>query len=78
MSPVASQHPQRAADALKENGIAVTFPSPPPTEETNWKVAFSKPTDIKVVGSWANKVSVPAKDGEGFSVDLALQMPSVG
>ncbi|KAG8881364.1 hypothetical protein FRB97_009629 [Tulasnella sp. 331] len=76
LAEVIPQHPIRAAEALQGQGVTVVYPSPPPTEETNWKVGFSKPTDIKVVGSWANKVSVPAIDGRGLDIDLALEMPA--
>ncbi|KAG8990399.1 hypothetical protein FRB94_013424 [Tulasnella sp. JGI-2019a] len=74
LTEIAPQHPLRAAEALKDQGVSVVFPLPPPSEETNWTVRFSKPTDIKVVGSWANKLSVPANDGHGLEVDLALEM----
>ena len=50
---------------------------PLPTEETNWKVAFQPPSNITLVGSWANKLSVKPKDGEKYTVDLAVQMPNV-
>ncbi|KAI0051574.1 Nrap protein [Auriscalpium vulgare] len=55
--------------------IAVPYPFPVPTEDANWKVAFAKPSDIVLVGSWANKLSVKAKDGEPWGVDVAVEMP---
>jgi U3 small nucleolar RNA-associated protein 22 len=61
---------------LKES-VAVPYATPLPTEETNWKVAFQPPENITVVGSWANKLSVKPKDGERYTVDLAVQMPNV-
>lgn len=57
--------------------ISVPYPLPLPSEDANWKVAFEKPADVFLVGSWANKVSVKAKDGEPWSVDVAVEMPSV-
>jgi len=57
--------------------IAIPYATPLPTEETNWKVAFQPPANVTVVGSWANKLSVKPKDGERYTVDLALQMPNV-
>jgi U3 small nucleolar RNA-associated protein 22 len=63
---------------LLEAGVATPYATPLPTEETNWKVAFQPPTNITVVGSWANKLSVKPKDGERYTVDLAVQMPNVG
>jgi U3 small nucleolar RNA-associated protein 22 len=74
---VAARHPLAAARVLLEKGIAVPYAPPLPTEDTNWKVSFDKPTDITLVGSWANKVSVKAKDGGKFGIDLAVEMPEV-
>ncbi|KAA1477008.1 Nrap protein [Dentipellis sp. KUC8613] len=56
--------------------IAVPYPLPLPTEDANWKVAFEKPSEILLVGSWANQVSVKAKDGLPWGVDVAVEMPS--
>lgn len=53
------------------------FPSPAPTEEANWKFEFVKPVGITVVGSWALNMCVKRKDGERFTVDLVVEMPSV-
>ena len=50
---------------------------PQPTEDTNWKVAFEKPADILLVGSWALKTCVKAKDGHCYGVDVAVTMPEV-
>ena len=72
------QHPLEAARDLLREGVAVPYSLPLPTEETNWKVAFEKPAEIVLVGSWANKVSVKAKDGKKFGVDVAVEMPDVG
>ena len=57
--------------------MAIPYATPLPTEETNWKVAFNPPANITVVGSWANKLSVKPKDGDLYTVDLAVQMPNV-
>ncbi|PPQ96699.1 hypothetical protein CVT26_010251 [Gymnopilus dilepis] len=72
---VAPQHPLEAARKLQKKGVAVPYALPLPTEETNWKVAFEPPSEINLVGSWANKVSVKPKDGLKFGVDLAVEMP---
>jgi hypothetical protein len=74
---VIPQHPLEAARKLLKKGVAVPYSLPLPTEETNWKVAFEPPSDINLVGSWANKVSVKPKDGNKFGVDLAVEMPNV-
>ncbi len=75
--PILPQHPLEASRKLLKKGIAVPYSLPLPTEETNWKVSFEKPTDILLVGSWANKLSIKAKDGKRFGVDVAVEMPDV-
>ncbi|KAF8154805.1 Nrap protein [Crassisporium funariophilum] len=72
---IAPQHPLEAARKLLKKGVAVPYSLPLPTEETNWKVGFEPPSDITLVGSWANKVSVKPKDAQKFGVDLAVEMP---
>ena len=57
--------------------VAVPYSLPMPTEETNWKVAFEKPSNITIVGSWGNKLSVKGKDKAPFRVDVAVEMPDV-
>ena len=74
ISPI---HPLQASRRLLEKGIATPYCFPLPTEDTNWKVAFEPPGEISLVGSWANKTCVKAKDGIKFGVDLAVEMPPV-
>ncbi|KAJ7086043.1 Nrap protein [Mycena belliarum] len=76
LAPVAPQHPLDAARKLIKRGISVPYSLPQPSEDTNWKVAFERPSDITLVGSWPNKISVKGKDGSKFGVDLAIEMPS--
>ncbi|TFK47385.1 Nrap protein [Heliocybe sulcata] len=71
-----TRHPLDAANELRKQGIAVPYPDPAPGKETNWKVGFEKPSDVNVVGSWANKCSVKGQDGAKFGVDLAVEMPA--
>ena len=73
----APQHPLEGARKLLKKGVAVPYSLPLPTEETNWKVAFDPPSEIILVGSWANKVSVKPKDDLKLGVDLAIEMPDV-
>ncbi|EJD34800.1 Nrap-domain-containing protein [Auricularia subglabra TFB-10046 SS5] len=70
------QHPLEAARSLAKRGIAVPYPLPLPTEDTNWKVAYAQPREIAVVGSWGNKMTVKRQDGAPFGVDIAVEMPS--
>jgi U3 small nucleolar RNA-associated protein 22 len=78
LTPVAPQHPLEAARKLIKKGVSVPYSMPQPSEDTNWKVAFERPSDITVVGSWPNKISVKGKDGSKFGVDLGVEMPPVG
>ncbi|KAF8443704.1 Nrap protein [Boletus edulis BED1] len=70
------QHPLVAARTLSESGVAVPFALPHPTQDTKWTVAFEPPSNIHVVGSWANKISVKKKDGKYFGLDLSIEMPA--
>ncbi|KAJ7116340.1 Nrap protein [Mycena epipterygia] len=76
LAPVTPQHPLEASRKLIKKGVSVPYCLPQPSEDTNWKVAFEKPSDITMVGSWPNKISVKGKDGSKFGVDLAVEMPS--
>ncbi|KAF9531369.1 Nrap protein [Crepidotus variabilis] len=75
ISCVAAIHPLEGSRRLQKKGIAVPYPLPLPSEETNWKVAFEPPTDITLVGSWGNKICIKPKDGLKFGVDVAVEMP---
>jgi hypothetical protein len=57
--------------------VAVPYCLPHPSESTNWKVGFSPPAEIMLVGSWATDIAVRGRDGAAFGVDVALEMPSV-
>ncbi|KAF9219296.1 Nrap protein [Gyrodon lividus] len=73
---IQSQNPVVAAHALSRLGVAVPFALPHPTQEKKWNVAFEAPSDLNVVGSWANQINVKKKDGGYFGVDLTVEMPS--
>ncbi|KZT64811.1 Nrap protein [Daedalea quercina L-15889] len=72
---IAPKNPIAAEIDLKKKGVSVPYVLPQPTEDTNWKVAFEKPTEILLVGSWALKTSVKAMDGRRYGVDVAVTMP---
>jgi hypothetical protein len=61
--------------ASSSQTISIPYPLPTPTEDANWKVAFEKPVDITIVGSWINNVAVKRKDDEPWVVDVAVEMP---
>ncbi|KAI0725349.1 Nrap protein [Fomitopsis betulina] len=72
---IAPKHPLLALHDLEKNGVSVPYVLPQPTEDTNWTVAFEKPADILLVGSWALKTAVKANDGRRYGVDVAVTMP---
>lgn len=74
---VAPQHPLEASRSLARQGIIVPFSLPHPIEDTKWVYSFEAPSDITLVGSWANKAGVKSKHGHGWTVDVALEMPQV-
>ncbi|CAE6501093.1 unnamed protein product [Rhizoctonia solani] len=55
---------------------AVPYPAPLPSQDSQWTISFERPSNIQLVGSWANGVSVRGNDHTGFSVDVAVEMPS--
>ena len=55
--------------------ITVPYPLPVPTEDANWKVAFDKPANMAIVGSWINNVSVKRTDDEPWIIDVVVEMP---
>jgi U3 small nucleolar RNA-associated protein 22 len=75
--PISPQHPLEASRKMLKKGVAVPFTLPLPTEETKWKVGYERPSDITLVGSWPNKISVKPKDGLRYGVDLAVEIPDV-
>ncbi|KIJ60730.1 hypothetical protein HYDPIDRAFT_31953 [Hydnomerulius pinastri MD-312] len=76
LPPIEPQNPVTAARTLSKKGVAVPFALPHPNQEAKWKVAFERPSDVNVVGSWANQICVKKKDGGNFGVDLTVEMPS--
>ncbi|KAI5119545.1 hypothetical protein M0805_008531 [Coniferiporia weirii] len=72
----APAHPLEASSDLLKQHIAVPYPTPQPNENTAWKVAFERPSDITIVGSWANKVGVKSASSVSWTVDVAVEMPA--
>jgi len=66
-----------AASILSKDNIAVPFPSPAPTRDTNWTFRYTPPESMAVVGSWAGGLSVKHQDKIDFAVDLAIAIPPV-
>lgn len=74
---VAPQHPLTASHSLLKSSVAVPYPSPAPSEDSNWKVSFQTPQSINLVGGWIAKLLVKKKDGLPHVIDLAVEMPDV-
>lgn len=77
LPPRSPAHPLEAARALQKQGINVPYPIPQPSEGVKWTVAFERPSEVNVVGSWPNKIGAKAASGPAWMVDLALEMPVV-
>ena len=77
LPPVTPEQPLKASKTLARTGINVPYSLPSPTSESKWTVAFEKPSSITIVGSWGNNVRVKSKDTAGWTVDVAVEMPSV-
>ena len=55
--------------------IRIPFPYPQPNKEAKYTLAYSKPANINVVGSYARKTTIQI--GDQLGIDLAVTMPSV-
>lgn len=68
---------QSVADAereLRASGLVVPWPEPRPSKEAKYSMAYAKPANINVVGSFALKTG--ARGLESRPVDLAVTMPN--
>jgi U3 small nucleolar RNA-associated protein 22 len=70
------KHSSRNGNATPLQIVSVPYPLPVPTEDANWKVAFDRPANIAIVGSWINNVAVKPTDDESWVIDVAVEMPS--
>lgn len=59
---------------LLSSKVAVPFPHPRPPKDAKYKLGFTRPSCINVVGSYALKNAVRSKDA--LQIDLMVQMPS--
>lgn len=64
---------QAASKLEKKHKIKVPFPDPRPQENSNYKVAFAKPAQFNVVGSYVSKTMV--KTQKDHSVDMVIVLP---
>ncbi|CAG8132444.1 unnamed protein product [Penicillium olsonii] len=69
--------PQSVFDAekdLRASGLAVPWPEPRPSKEVKYSMAYAKPANINVVGSFA--LQTGARALELRPIDLAVTMPN--
>ncbi|PLB39385.1 rRNA-processing protein UTP22 [Aspergillus candidus] len=70
--------PKPAFDAEKDlrrvHDIVVPYPEPRPGKDTKYTVAYARPSNVNVVGSFALRTGV--KPDAIYTVDLAVTMPS--
>ncbi|KUJ10623.1 pre-rRNA processing protein-like protein Utp22 [Mollisia scopiformis] len=59
---------------LKSHKITIPFPDPKPDRNAAYKLMYSRPSNINVVGSYALKTMV--KTEGSLSIDMVLVMPS--
>lgn len=59
---------------FKSDKITVPFPDPKPDKNAAYKLAYSKPSNINVVGSYALKTMV--KTDGALPIDMVVVMPS--
>lgn len=64
---------EAAAKLEKKHKIKVPFPDPPPMENSNYKVAFAKPAQFNVVGSYVSKTMIKTQKDHG--IDMVLVLP---
>ncbi|KYK60698.1 pre-rRNA processing protein Utp22 [Drechmeria coniospora] len=57
----------------KKHQVFVPYPDPRPSSDAPYKVAYSKPSQINVVGSYVSKTMV--KTQPSLAVDMVVQMP---
>ncbi|KAK4653653.1 U3 snoRNP protein [Podospora pseudocomata] len=74
---IKSQEPLPILEAAtkfeKKSKIKIPFPDPQPPKNSNYKVAFAKPSQFNVVGSYVSKTMV--KTQKDHSVDMIVVLP---
>ena len=66
---------QAEREQLDSHDVQIPFPQPRPAEDAKYTLAYSKPANINVVGSYARRTAIQV--GGRFVIDLAVTMPSV-
>ena len=60
---------------MNSHQIRIPFPEPRPDSSAKYTLAYTKPININVVGSYARKTTIQLE--ERLVIDLAVTMPSV-
>lgn len=68
------QVPEAVKTLHKSHRIAIPFPDPKPEASAAYKLLYTKPASINVVGSYALRTMV--KSEGPLSVDMVVNMPS--
>ncbi|KAK8131057.1 hypothetical protein PG984_007495 [Apiospora sp. TS-2023a] len=72
------QDPSLISDATakfeKANGIRVPYPNPRPSKDSPYKLAFAKPAQVNVVGSYVSKTMVRTQ--ASHAIDMIVVMPA--
>ena len=70
-----AQLPEAEREQLDSHNVRIPFPQPRPAKEAKFALAYSKPANINVVGSYARRTAIQV--GGVLRIDLAVTMPSV-
>ncbi|KAG6040246.1 hypothetical protein E4U41_001121 [Claviceps citrina] len=65
---------QATSQFEREHRIVVPYPDPKPTKESPYKIAYSKPSQCNVVGSYV--LGTMTKSQSGVGIDMVAQMPT--
>lgn len=66
---------QAEREQLDSHNVQIPFPQPRPAEDAKYTLAYSRPANINVVGSYARRTAIQL--GGRCVIDLAVTMPSV-
>jgi U3 small nucleolar RNA-associated protein 22 len=65
---------QAERDMIKKSKVAIPFPEPRPAHDAKYKLAYEKPQNINVVGSFPLKLSLRDRQAP-LSIDMLVTMP---
>lgn len=60
-------------ELIKKSRVAVPFPEPRPAHDVKYKLAYAKPANINVIGSYPLKLST--KTDQTLSIDMLVTIP---